>query len=119
MSRLINADELIEFIENRYDITWKDDYEGGIKDACTDILEKINKMQTIESERKIEWIPCSERLPEEDGEYIVTLDNGCVDTSGCSKNGFSIDAYAFANGINDIVQLHVIAWRPFPDPMEV
>lgn len=45
--RLIDADALIEFIENRYNITWKDDYEGGIKDACVDILEKISTMPTI------------------------------------------------------------------------
>lgn len=46
--RLVDADALIEFIDNRYDITWEDDdYEGGIKDACTDILEKIDTMPTI------------------------------------------------------------------------
>lgn len=45
--RLVDADALIEFIDNRYDVTWKDDYEGGIKDACTDILEKIDTMPTI------------------------------------------------------------------------
>lgn len=45
--RLIDVDELIEFIENRYNVTWKDDYEGGIKDACTDILEKISDMPTV------------------------------------------------------------------------
>ena len=45
--RLISADELIEFIENRYEITWKDDYEGGIKDACIDFLEKISTMPTV------------------------------------------------------------------------
>ena len=50
--RLIDKDALIEFIENRYSITWKNDYEGGIKDACTDILEKISNMPTIEPERK-------------------------------------------------------------------
>ena len=55
--RAIDADALIEFIENRYDITWKCDYEGGIKDACTDILEKISKMPIIEPERKKgKWI---------------------------------------------------------------
>ena len=55
--RLIDVEALIEFIENRYEITWKDDYEGGIKDACTDILEKISKMPTIEPERKKgKWI---------------------------------------------------------------
>lgn len=52
--RLISADELIEFIENRYEITWKDDYEGGIKDACVDILEKISTMPTV--------IPASEEV---------------------------------------------------------
>ena len=51
--RAIDGDALMEFVENRYDITWEsDDYEGGIKDACVDILEQINKMPTIEPERK-------------------------------------------------------------------
>ena len=45
--RLGDLDALIEFIENRYEITWKDDYEGGVKDACVDILEKISIMPTI------------------------------------------------------------------------
>lgn len=44
---LKDVNTLIEFIENRYEITWKDDYEGGIKDACIDILEKISTMPTI------------------------------------------------------------------------
>ena len=54
--RLVDADTLIKFIDNRYNITWKDDYEGGIKDACTDILEEINKMPTIEPRKKGKWI---------------------------------------------------------------
>ena len=44
--------------------------------ACSSILEDgkmleqiIDEQPTIE-ERK--WIPCSERLPEEDGQYLVT-----------------------------------------------
>lgn len=45
--RLISADELIEFVENRYEITWKYDYDGGIKDACIDVLEKISTMPTV------------------------------------------------------------------------
>ena len=49
MRRLIDADELMEFIENRYEITWESNsYEGGIKDACVDILEKIKNMPTCE-----------------------------------------------------------------------
>ena len=46
--RLGDLDALIKFIEDRYEITWESDcYEGGIKDACTDILEKIDTMPTI------------------------------------------------------------------------
>lgn len=51
--RLIDGDELLEFVEDRYEITWESDsYEGGIKDACTDIIEKIGTMPTIEPEQK-------------------------------------------------------------------
>lgn len=63
---LILADELIEFIENRYDITWKDDYEGGIKDACVDILEKISTMprySTSESKERPVFLPQYELTP--------------------------------------------------------
>ena len=46
--RLIDADELIKFVELRYDITWdSDNYEGGIKDACTDVLWKIERLPTV------------------------------------------------------------------------
>lgn len=46
--RLIDADALIKFVEDRYEITWESDcYEGGIKDACSDIIEKIDTMPTV------------------------------------------------------------------------
>ena len=52
--RLIDADALIEFIENKYDITRERDYEGGIKDVCTDILKEIDRLASEYSEREIE-----------------------------------------------------------------
>ena len=52
--RLLDADALTEFIENKYDITWERDYEGGIKDACVEILEEINRLTSEYSEREIE-----------------------------------------------------------------
>ena len=45
---MIDVDALIKFVEDRYEITWESDcYEGGIKDACSDILEKIDTMPTV------------------------------------------------------------------------
>lgn len=59
MSRYIDIEPIIDFIENRYEITWTaDDYEGGIKDACTDILKVIEKQPTADVRENIKgkWI---------------------------------------------------------------
>jgi len=49
-------DRIIEFIEDYiedyYDVTWDDgyDYDGGIRDACVDIIEEIKKhLKEVES----------------------------------------------------------------------
>lgn len=47
--RLIDADALREFVEGRYTITWNHDYDGGIKDACIDILNFIDTAPTIDA----------------------------------------------------------------------
>lgn len=79
MSRHIDTDALIEFIENRYEITWKDGYEGGIKDACVDILDQINKMPSAEVEEVIRCKDCK---------YWQDINNGkqrhkmCAELSG-------------------------------------
>ena len=92
--RRIDGDALIEFIENRYDITWKDDYEGGIKDACTDIIEKISKMPTIEPERKKgEWI--------EDGYYDLPCVCSYCGTAGERKWNFCPNCGADMRGDDD------------------
>lgn len=84
--RCIDADALIEFIENRYDITWKDDYEGGIKDACVDILEEINKMPTIEPQRKKGW--WIEHNPHKWGLGIVFECSECGEKIDCEPSNF-------------------------------
>ena len=83
----IDADELIEFIENRYEITWESDtYEGGIKDACVDILEKIKGMLTFRLEPKTvreklnsmtddefaEWL-CHQIFPDYDEDDVINV----------------------------------------------
>lgn len=58
--RMIDADAIEDFIENRYTITWEaDTYEGGIKDACTDILEFMNAQPTVDAVqvKHGKWIP--------------------------------------------------------------
>ena len=60
------------------------------------------------------WIPCSERLPEDDRSKVVTLANGNAEV-GYYSNG---DWWC----VGDKVTLEnptVIAWMPLPKPYEV
>ena len=59
---------------------------------------------------KTDWIPCEERLPSEDGKYIVCTTKGSVYCAKYSKKhstnyGFHTDSYT-----------HIIAWQPLPQP---
>lgn len=56
----------------------------------------------IEALKAQRWIPCSERLPEEEGGYLCTLENGMMMLSDYSYGRFHI------------VNPSVIAWMPLP-----
>ena len=57
MSRWIDANKLIEFINSKFVVSWKHDYDGGFKDACVEILNAIEDAPTIEiiSCRECKW----------------------------------------------------------------
>lgn len=60
-------------------------------------------IKTLEQEPKTwHWILVSERLPEEDGEYLVTTING------------DVDIYVFHTW--GAKSPKVIAWMPLPEP---
>ena len=48
------------------------------------------------------WIPCSEKLPEDDGYYLVSLGGGDIEVEWYDKTGWGY--------------FDVIAWMPLPDP---
>lgn len=67
-----------------------------------------------------QWIPCSERMPEEDGEYLVWIDT----STGLHYeiSGFSKEYGGFCNllvGKWQVIKLNnVMAWMPLPAPYE-
>lgn len=67
--------------------------------------ELIDSIRAMEKETKNNgWIPCSERLPEENGLYLVCYENLNCYPSKC----------LFLNGkFNDT---HILAWQPLPEP---
>lgn len=70
------------------------------------MLEIIDK---TEQKYNNGWIPCSERLPEDTGEYIVTIDGATESTT------LSYDE-VFCNWTDDdCLEYPVIAWQPLPE----
>lgn len=67
-----------------------------------------------------EWIPCSERLPSEYGEYLATVDGEAIEVSYVPKTlhqglikGWST---CEADGFKKLSDDEVIAWMPLPSP---
>ena len=126
MSRLIDADELMELLTTAIRnmevvakfLNAEDDPEiqMGIK-AYKNIANCVKDMPTIESEPQ--WIPCSERLPVEDGEYLITVKYEHVDGHEdiYSEHGDWDDGKwdMFSFGHCGKVE-SIIAWMPLPEP---
>ena len=92
--RLIDADELKEAMEEHTD------YKGYL--VC-DPEEIIDLAPTIEIPQ---WIPCTDRLPDKDGDYIATYT--FCDKQVVNKVHYSKHLGFFYNS--------VIAWMPLPAP---
>ena len=73
------------------------------------IQEWIDAQPTIDAEPH--WIPCSERLPEDDRSKVVTLANGNAEV-GYYSNG---DWWCVGDKLT-LENPTVIAWMPLPKP---
>ena len=82
---------------------WNYDYNVPINDA----IEIVNQLA---EEYNNGWIPCSERLPEEKGDYLVTCNDGKVRVWWFVVEG---DFKCWLRGVN---QLEPIVWQPLPEP---
>ena len=85
---------------------WHDDGENNVHrviDDCIDIVKQHS-----------EWISVDERLPNEDGEYLVYVD------ATKFKGGKFIDMEFFKTSINEFCyfmgEAEVTHWQPLPQP---
>ena len=107
--RLIDADAL-----------WMDVIRSV--DYCDDILEFIERQPTVEQSH---WIPCSERLPEDDAYVLISKK-----PSQISGNKFSVTiGVRYTNsrshktewrdsGFGYLSDDKVLAWMPLPSPYQ-
>lgn len=111
--RLIDADALME--------TMRENSEGneGWYGDTWQFMRDIDNAPTIDAVPH--WVPCEERLPEEYGEYLVTMNDGSVQECGYVPEN-NRDALiggwntCESTGLEFIDEWDVIAWMPLPEP---
>ena len=95
------------------------------RDAFVTYPELIDELQEAieQDEKENGWIPVSERLPEEDGRYLVTFKYGikvCMVGYGSCKR--TVLGYPIGHGWYSLEEAQyyaedsIIAWMPLPKP---
>jgi len=95
-------------------------------------VDYINNLPSVTPTRTRKWIPISERLPEDDGKYLVTMKGIIsnffyISTTSYAKDLHKVNKYDFKNGIGDgwygydgeygYYKIdNVVAWMPLPTP---
>ena len=108
MRETIYREEAIEAVLSDLKLVGDFDLDRGIKRAC--IRRASWRIEDVPSaDRPQEWIPCSERLPKENTEVLMSLEWG-------------VDIGEYRNGewhsewINHYDDGNVLAWMPLPEP---
>ena len=95
-------------------VRWHEGLEPYVK--LRDVVWAIEKLSSAER-----WIPCSERLPEENGQYLITVKYVHVDGYDdiYAEHGEWADGkwHMFMFGHCGKVE-NIIAWMPLPEPYE-
>lgn len=106
--------------------------EDGTFSAYDDAYDVVIHCETEEEQKEVierlkstNWIPVSERLPEEDGTYLVTFKNGIkvcmVGYGSCER---TVLGYPIGHGWYSLEEAQyyagdsIIAWMPLPEHYE-
>lgn len=105
--------------------------EEGVAKAYDDTYDitihcesEEEQQKAIEQLKSLQWIPCSERLPDRFGKMLVTFIPGTLWTYVIIANysdlmGIAKPCFWIGNvGKNDFANItsHVVAWMPLPEP---
>ena len=120
---MIDEKKLIEQLKG-YKSKWKlaEPFHEGIANGLQVAIEATEKQPKVG-----EWIPCSERLPKDSGDYFVWYDNG-DDEEGCMVMNFDAGIGDFGYwcdeydrdtlGFLDSEFIYfdsAVAWMPLPE----
>lgn len=105
--------DVVKFIRNNISLgTFMKRTIKTADEACWDLCDKLNYVPAIEESNEPHWIPVTERLPKEEGFYLVTLEDKCGAETTIRffriENG---ERYWSLWGNENIT-----AWMPKPEP---
>ena len=98
-------------------------YDGMVKNVAEEALDGyIYKGKTlrewVDVLAQTQWIPCNERLPEEDGQYLITVKykhvDGYVDIYAEHGEWFERKWDMLFGHCGEVEA--IIAWMPLPEP---
>jgi hypothetical protein len=78
---------------------------AAIADVAGVSIEQIAAAMGVQAPQAQAWIPTSERLPSEDGKYLVQWDDGDRNTWSYHPE---LQNHSWRNG-------SIVAWQPLPD----
>lgn len=91
------------------------------KENEQEIIEYINiAIEALKNQQKVcDWIPCKERLPDDDTFVLAQVDGKYKNTT--FENSFEFATYIKGEGWTletypDWYNPNIIAWRPIPEP---
>ena len=80
------------------------------KNLLSEAMEKLARYEDAEEKDRLgQWIPCSERLPEDNTDVIVCFYSGTVTEMRYWGNGIF-------QGIYEHTAKVIVAWMPLPEP---
>ena len=91
------------------------------KNKLSEAMEKLARLEDAEEkDRLCQWIPCSERLPEDESYILVSFENSTMpDIARYEEND---EGGTFYPGDEEETDAHygliVNAWMPLPTPYE-
>ena len=83
-------------------------YKQGLPGSALNIVNTLLS-DLEEDEKENGWIPCSERLPENETNVIANFSNGTVTELRYVSNGIFHGIYEYSTKV-------IVAWKPLPEP---
>lgn len=99
-------------------VQYTDDEIQRMQDIEQAQIEKAYDIGYAEGKADAEpqWIPCSKRMPEEYGNYLITTHDGNVDIGTIDPKKKSVWSACDSDGFYWLRE--VVAWMPLPKPYE-